>query len=615
MSVGSCFITATGIVCMAATALGDPVKLWSTTNTGSGENIYYGGAVRDHVFYTGQIKNGPFAVNRSGQIVHTLGPSNAWSKCSLPIGNYIFFGGDNGQGIYRVDADWTTDPTGPVNPGGTSPEAFATDGTYLYANDDTDQGVLHKYAIDNPVGSFTLTEVLAATTGLTRIRGFSHHKGKLYAADASGTQVVEVDTTTGSVSNLFTLPGSSYQVVRSGDRMFAIGSTYLRVYDTDGAGNWTSVGDYSLGATPYGLSDVDDGNVWINTSGRNITFWSLRTLPFTDDFESYPAGQDTADLAYNGWNGTPGNTIVASAGLNGSQAAQLTDNAVLTNTISPSVSISKAWTDLYVKPVRIETGPPEIGEDQSVALYFDADGYATAYDFDAAAWVTLSNAVATGAAVTPLADDAFARVSIHKDYTAGRAAVFIDNLLVCEGLHMGGGATHYETLAVQNLGASTTVVDQVWISTNTPAGLGGDSDNDGWADADEIQAWGSIAAATNLVPFTWMADHALEDPDGNADEDALSNRDEYLAGTDPNQASSVFQIVDIQAAGEDRVLTIMGNDSGAATAFVIQRCTNLAEGFVDYDVVPRAAAPANTVYTDTAAPATGSIFYRVIAVW
>ena len=59
----------------------------------------------------------------------------------------------------------------------------------------------------------------------------------------------------------------------------------------------------------------------------------------------------------------------------------------------------------------------------------------------------------------------------------------------------------------------------------------------------------------------------------------------------------------------------VGDDSLAATDYVIQCCTNLADGFVDYDVVPRAAAPANTVYTDTAAPATGSIFYRVIAVW
>ena len=264
-----------GVAMFAASVTqAEPLKLWQTTHAGGG-NIYYGGAVKDHLFYTGQIATGPQVWDTAGNLVSSYG-TNAASKCSLPIGPYVFFSNYNG-GVYRINSDWQTDLVGPVDPAASGPEAFTTDGTYLYTNDDINRGCIHKYSIDNAVGSFTLTEVWAATTGVARIRGISHHNGKLYAADTSGTSLVEVDAATGVSTNLITLPATgAYQTVRSGNKLYVVGTDdYLRVYETDGT-SWTAAGSYNLGLGDlYGISDVDDDCVWVTSASQRISFWRL----------------------------------------------------------------------------------------------------------------------------------------------------------------------------------------------------------------------------------------------------------------------------------------------------------------------------------------------------
>lgn len=265
-----------GIALVAASVVqAEPLKLWQVDYAESG-NIYYGGAVKDHLFYTGLMSFGPQVWDNAGNLTNDA-TTNTASKCSVPLGTHVFFSHTDAGGIYRINSDFQTDLVGPINPGGTCPEALATDGTYLYANDDVNRGCIHKYAVSNEVGSFTLTEVWSATTGVTRIRGISCHNGKLYAADTSGTSLVEVDAVTGVSTNLITLPATgSYQAVRSGNKIYVVGTDdYLRVYETDGA-SWTAAGNYNLGVGDlYGISDIDDDCVWVTSSGANISFWRL----------------------------------------------------------------------------------------------------------------------------------------------------------------------------------------------------------------------------------------------------------------------------------------------------------------------------------------------------
>jgi hypothetical protein len=61
----------------------------------------------------------------------------------------------------------------------------------------------------------------------------------------------------------------------------------------------------------------------------------------------------------------------------------------------------------------------------------------------------------------------------------------------------------------------------------------------------------------------------LTDPDGDAGLDSFSNAGEYLAGTNPTDDTSIFQILSIQRNATETILTIMGNDSGARSDFII----------------------------------------------
>jgi len=590
-----------------------PEVRWQTTRTGTG-NIYYGGAVKDHQFYTGQIYIGPQVWDSAGNLVNGY-VTNTASKCSVPLGPYVFFSYNDG-GIYRIDKDWQTNLVGPINPGNTGPEALATDGDHLYTNDDNNRGFIHKYKVNNGIGGFTLTGVwpTPAQTGLKRIRGLSYHNGKLYAADTGGTNVVEVDATTGVSTNIITLPADgAYQAVRSGNRIYVVGlDDHLHVYATDGT-SWTAVGSYNLGLTDlYGISDVDDGHIWVTSAGRTISYWSLQDLPFIDDFESYPENLSVGDIAYNGWSGSSEAVVKGGVGAGGSQAAVLPDGTAVTNTLShPSNAYPKVWTDLLLKPVARDAAP-DVDTSASVMLYVNSGGYAVVYNPDTATWVTCSNNVA-GDVVTPITSDAYARITLYKNYAAGKVAVFVDGVLVREGLTMISNPSYYRATAVQNSGWTDAYLDDVAIAVSYPSDLTGDSDGDGWYDAQEIAAWGSISATTNGVPYTWLLDHGLTDPDGDADLDSFSNAEEYLAGTNPTDDTSIFQILSIQRNATETILTIMGNDSGARSDFIIQRSLNLVDAFENYDTVKRGVAPDNTVYTNDNDEVMGPVFYRVKA--
>lgn len=318
-----------------------------------------------------------------------------------------------------------------------------------------------------------------------------------------------------------------------------------------------------------------------------------------------------SDIAYNGWSGSTDAIVKDGVGVAGSRAAFLPGGTSVTNSVAPSVSLTKAWTDMQLKPVKMD-GDPAVGSGTSVMLYVNTDGYVVVYNPDTTTWEVCSNNV-VGAPMTPIADDTFVRISLHQDYAARTVAVFVNGILVREGLTMISGApASYQKLSVQNTSETNAYLDNFCISTSYPVDLTGDSDGDGWADAKEIADFGSTSATTNGVPYTWLIDKGLTDPDGNEDSDNLTNAEEYLAGTDPNDDASTFQILSIERNGTETVLTIMGNDSGASTPYVIERSTDLINGFGDYDTAPRGAAPANTIYTDD--DATGALFYRVRAV-
>jgi hypothetical protein len=130
----------------------------------------------------------------------------------------------------------------------------------------------------------------------------------------------------------------------------------------------------------------------------------------------------------------------------------------------------------------------------------------------------------------------------------------------------------------------------------------------------------SVARLTyqSLDPFhAWLTAYGLPS-DGSADYldsdgDGLNNWQEYLAGTNPTNASSVFKITGGQALpGEQFVLSWL---SVSNRLYDVMRGTDLAAGAGGFVPVPGATnlagTPPENTWTDSVSPASTGAFYRL----
>ena len=121
-----------------------------------------------------------------------------------------------------------------------------------------------------------------------------------------------------------------------------------------------------------------------------------------------------------------------------------------------------------------------------------------------------------------------------------------------------------------------------------------DSDNDGLADAWEMQHFGSLSAS----------------PDGDPDGDGVNNRNEYRAGTNPNDAASRFELVEI--AKVDNGIAIRWSSQPDRT-YRVRRSSTLLASPATYTPVQSGlvATPPMNEFIDTTAGASATVFYII----
>jgi len=203
-----------------------------TANTPFGNNNHY----LNNNFSTagnplaGAIDGGPVEYNASnGTVVNSYSNGADGAKSALEFGSYIFFAGDNTQGIRRIDNDWASNLT-TYQATVEQTESITTDGTSIYGNDDVTRDQIIKWSVTNNPTSFSLTQQWAedvATGG--RFRGisyFDHGSGDdyIYASDGgntTGDNIFAFDADTGAATAVsfngtaITVPGTDlvYQAI------------------------------------------------------------------------------------------------------------------------------------------------------------------------------------------------------------------------------------------------------------------------------------------------------------------------------------------------------------------------------------------------------------------
>jgi hypothetical protein len=119
----------------------------------------------------------------------------------------------------------------------------------------------------------------------------------------------------------------------------------------------------------------------------------------------------------------------------------------------------------------------------------------------------------------------------------------------------------------------------------------------------------------SVLPYAWLQQYGLR-TDGSADYadsdgDHLNNSQEFLAGTNPMNASSVLQILASSSTNSPSGFTVTWQ-SVSGRSYFVQRSLNLAaqDGFatVGTNIVGQVDS---TSYTDATAVGGGPYFYRV----
>lgn len=128
-------------------------------------------------------------------------------------------------------------------------------------------------------------------------------------------------------------------------------------------------------------------------------------------------------------------------------------------------------------------------------------------------------------------------------------------------------------------------------------GLPADRDGDGMPD--DFEAANSLDADN--------PDDAAEDADG----DRITNLQEFLAGTDPGDASSGFRIVSAGPAGNDVNITFT---TVAGKAYRLERSEDLPSGSWTTVAAPVAGSDATVQIVDSGAAGLSRRFYRVVIV-
>jgi hypothetical protein len=115
-----------------------------------------------------------------------------------------------------------------------------------------------------------------------------------------------------------------------------------------------------------------------------------------------------------------------------------------------------------------------------------------------------------------------------------------------------------------------------------------------------------------VLPDAWQLQyfgHTGVDPYADPDHDGLNNLAEYMAGTNPNDAQSLFAFLSVSPDTPAGVQVVWSSVAGKL--YTVQRSNNLLSGFATLRSHVAATAPQNT-YHDSSATGSGPYFYRLL---
>lgn len=266
------------------------------------------------------------------------------------------------------------------------------------------------------------------------------------------------------------------------------------------------------------------------------------TPPVNDGFENYTDGDALADKGADGWGASGAGVAVQTTTVKtGSNAAEIPESTVVSNVVS-SGTITNFWTDFHVHGAQYvrTTDKVAVNTNVGVMVYLREGGFLTVYDGNESTWDVCTND-AWGAAVSGVDTAEWVRVSVNQNFETHETAVFLDGRALRTGIRfVNTNRTAYGLFQLEGGHNGDTYLDDVNLMKTVPAGLTQDFDNDGMADAAEVQTYGDVSTYHRpVITVTTVNEGGAITPSGSFD---------IFPGTSTNfiiTASPAFTVTDV----------------------------------------------------------------------
>jgi hypothetical protein len=194
---------------------------WTRGAPYGGGNLYYlnnnfdsdGNLLLGNIAAIPFAGGGPVAFSRTGEVARTYNNGDDGAKSAVQIGDFLYFTGDDRQGLARVPVDTWTGPASALL--GSTMESITTDGAQIFANDDDTRDEVRRYAVEEGANGVYLVLKQHRSLG-GRIRGLSYFDA---SASVAGDEYVYASTgaEAGAPRKVHALTADQLEVVRVRD--------------------------------------------------------------------------------------------------------------------------------------------------------------------------------------------------------------------------------------------------------------------------------------------------------------------------------------------------------------------------------------------------------------
>ena len=226
-------------------------------------------------------------------------------------------------------------------------------------------------------------------------------------------------------------------------------------------------------------------------------------IPYHETFDGYADNYALSNLVATGWATSTNTVVIQSSVVWGGvgKAVAFPTPAAAWDQIDTNSAVGKVWSDVQIRDdaFMLPGTTPTVDSNLTVMLFVDTNSALNAYNATGQVWQVFG-ADFWQTNVQTFCTAGWVRVSVFSDYSTKQSAVFLNGHLMVSGWRfINTNQTACEQFRFESGADSTNYLDELWVTSSVPVGLTLDQDNDGKADALEIQQYGNVTNYRRLV--------------------------------------------------------------------------------------------------------------------